>query len=726
MRRSDAQRFVAEPDVTLLTSSDASYKNSATGRASFASATLSKKKSADDNRGGGRVVADNFTAVQLVAAPVASNSIDESDVPRAQLLRALTTGECGSLFLVRRSHFRGGGRRGRPPRMKENVRNRDWDQDDEHHELQVLKKKKYSFTDFHAAAPSSSCHTSGRPSSSCNTHRDLCTEIQILERLSSAAANAGKPKQVATSSSTSASQCLHRVETSGHGVLLKQHPNIVKYRGSFLLPERTAEEQQAVADPFGISLAQQNKISWLFFAHEPADLQQLLYRRTKPFREEFALEVFAQVANALCFLHSNSFGFRIQHRDVKSANILVNLPENRVRLTDFGISVLEEQFGRGGPSQVHRADREDEEHEKGEATYPGGVVIRRNHHDVEVLEDESSGPRAPPRFVGVEKLQRAHDESEDPDVDHNHTKVVSDDPGSAVDAAISAIERIVSLSDELELDQVQDAERGSSAVSVEGFSFSPTTLSRRRSRQVVEFDYTAGENEFLPSATIVRDVEVSGCADNLVPARQATETPRSGTSKLQLEATFTHIPPEVLEKGNSGWSVKSDVYQLGLTLYEMCALKLPYDFHSTTQEQASPSEQMKEAHSTSASPGQQQHARSQQKNHANNPVGMNLGALTLRIASGVYEPLCKDSYSDRVHYVVRRLLKRTPTKRPSATEIMRWMKREERPYEEDALHLPESGTEMENALGEPAFLRGPLRIHKEEMTALLQCEELTT
>ncbi|CAD7941497.1 unnamed protein product, partial [Amoebophrya sp. A25] len=111
----------------------------------------------------------------------------------------------------------------------------------------------------------------------------------------------------------------------------------------------------------------------------------------------------------------------------------------------------------------------------------------------------------------------------------------------------------------------------------------------------------------------------------------------SSRPSAPLEATFTHLPPEVLSDAEDGWSSKADIYQLGVVLYECCSLHLPYDASS-------------------------------------------IGALTLKIATGVYEPLCADRYGERIHYIVRQMLKRTPGKRPAAAEILSWMQRPETKY----------------------------------------------
>jgi serine/threonine protein kinase len=65
------------------------------------------------------------------------------------------------------------------------------------------------------------------------------------------------------------------------------------------------------------------------------NLKQLL-QRPEPFPLGFVIEILAQVAEALDYAHSRG----VIHRDVKPANILIT-PENRVKITDFGIARIE-------------------------------------------------------------------------------------------------------------------------------------------------------------------------------------------------------------------------------------------------------------------------------------------------------------------------------------------------------------------------------------------------
>jgi serine/threonine-protein kinase len=66
-----------------------------------------------------------------------------------------------------------------------------------------------------------------------------------------------------------------------------------------------------------------------------------LTRYTRPARllpEPVALRVAARIAEALGYAH----GMGVVHRDVKPANVMVDLPRHQVKLTDFGIARLDD------------------------------------------------------------------------------------------------------------------------------------------------------------------------------------------------------------------------------------------------------------------------------------------------------------------------------------------------------------------------------------------------
>jgi serine/threonine-protein kinase len=66
-----------------------------------------------------------------------------------------------------------------------------------------------------------------------------------------------------------------------------------------------------------------------------------LTRYTRPARllpEPVVLRVVARVAEALAYAH----GLGVVHRDVKPANVMVDLPRHQVKLTDFGIARLDD------------------------------------------------------------------------------------------------------------------------------------------------------------------------------------------------------------------------------------------------------------------------------------------------------------------------------------------------------------------------------------------------
>jgi serine/threonine-protein kinase len=66
-----------------------------------------------------------------------------------------------------------------------------------------------------------------------------------------------------------------------------------------------------------------------------------LTRYTRPARllpEPVVLRVVARIAQALAYAH----GMGVVHRDVKPANVMIDLPRHQVKLTDFGIARLDD------------------------------------------------------------------------------------------------------------------------------------------------------------------------------------------------------------------------------------------------------------------------------------------------------------------------------------------------------------------------------------------------
>lgn len=93
---------------------------------------------------------------------------------------------------------------------------------------------------------------------------------------------------------------------------------------------------------------------------------------------------------------------------------------------------------------------------------------------------------------------------------------------------------------------------------------------------------------------------------------------------MTLIGTPYYLSPEIVE--NKGYSYKSDIWSLGVLLYEMMALKMPFDANS-------------------------------------------LPMLTLKIMKGNYSPL-PGSFSKDLRILVGRMLNVDPDKRPSADEIL--------------------------------------------------------
>ena len=97
---------------------------------------------------------------------------------------------------------------------------------------------------------------------------------------------------------------------------------------------------------------------------------------------------------------------------------------------------------------------------------------------------------------------------------------------------------------------------------------------------------------------------------------------------LEKAKTFTGTPyylsPEIVQ--NLPYSYKSDMWSLGILLYEMCCLKLPYEAKS-------------------------------------------LPLLTLKIINGKYDPI-PDFYSKELNSIVQSLLFVDNEKRPSVTDIL--------------------------------------------------------
>lgn len=94
-----------------------------------------------------------------------------------------------------------------------------------------------------------------------------------------------------------------------------------------------------------------------------------------------------------------------------------------------------------------------------------------------------------------------------------------------------------------------------------------------------------------------------------------------------LIGTPCYLSPEIIE--NQSYNLKSDIYALGVLLYEMCALKHPYKADS-------------------------------------------IHALALQIVSGKYEPL-PSKYSLALRHLVDNLLSKNPEKRMDINKIIEYI-----------------------------------------------------
>ncbi len=97
---------------------------------------------------------------------------------------------------------------------------------------------------------------------------------------------------------------------------------------------------------------------------------------------------------------------------------------------------------------------------------------------------------------------------------------------------------------------------------------------------------------------------------------------------LQQAKTFIGTPyylsPEMVQ--NLPYSFKSDVWSMGILVYEMCALKMPFD-------------------------------------------GLSIADLSLKIIKGIYTPI-PNNFSKELKMLVNSLLNVDPTKRPSINDIL--------------------------------------------------------
>lgn len=107
-----------------------------------------------------------------------------------------------------------------------------------------------------------------------------------------------------------------------------------------------------------------------------------------------------------------------------------------------------------------------------------------------------------------------------------------------------------------------------------------------------------------------------------------------GISKIMNKTMETHksfvgtpsyLSPEMVE--GKAYNTKADIWALGVVLYQLCALKLPFEANS-------------------------------------------LAVLALRIIRGQFSPLPKNIYSKELQHLILSLLKVDPKKRPTASEIL--------------------------------------------------------
>jgi len=123
------------------------------------------------------------------------------------------------------------------------------------------------------------------------------------------------------------------------------------------------------------------------------------------------------------------------------------------------------------------------------------------------------------------------------------------------------------------------------------------------------------QNIFLSSGGLVKlgDFGVAKCLDyTLENANTFTGTP-------------FYLSPEILQ--NQPYSFKSDIWSLGIVLYELCSLSLPFE-------------------------------------------ASNFPSLALKISKGTYKEIPK-MYSKELHYLVSMLLKTDHEKRPTINEIFK-------------------------------------------------------
>jgi len=91
-----------------------------------------------------------------------------------------------------------------------------------------------------------------------------------------------------------------------------------------------------------------------------------------------------------------------------------------------------------------------------------------------------------------------------------------------------------------------------------------------------------------------------------------------------IVGTPYYLSPEIVQ--NKPYSFKSDIWSLGILLYEMCALKMPFD-------------------------------------------GLSIADLSLKIIKGIYTPI-PNNFSKELKMLVNSLLNVDPTKRPSINDIL--------------------------------------------------------